>query len=119
MAAAAIAITGLAKLIVPFRLALLKTWQHFRPIWLLSIPYPLLLLDELLCVSLPLYLLSVFVRHLLNQCLHYAPVKVLHKGILFELLPVLHVALPVHRLEDDLWDEFPDHVLSDYLCLVL
>jgi hypothetical protein len=25
----------------------------------------------------------------------------------------------VHRLEDDLCDEFPDHVLSDYLCLVL
>lgn len=111
--------TGLAKIAVPFRFVQLKTWRHARPIWLYTNSYPILLLYELLCVSLPLFLLSVFIRHLLYQCLHYAPVKILHKGILFELLLIRPVAFPVHRLENDLWDELSDHILSDELSLVL
>ena len=70
-------------------------------------------------MSLPLLLLSEFVRHLLYQCLHYAPVKVIHKGILLELLLVRPVAFSVHSLEHDLWDKLSDHVLSDAVSLVL
>jgi hypothetical protein len=117
--AAAINVRRLAKLAVLFRLVQLKTWRHAHPIRLFTNTYPLLLLNELLCVNLPLYLLSEFFRHLLYQCLHYAPVKILHKSILFELLLVSPIAFPVHRLEDNLWDELSDHVLSDELSLML
>ena len=109
----------LTKLAVPIRLVQVKTCLHVHPIWLLSNSYSLFFLDELLFVDLPLYLLSEFVRHLLNQCLQNASVNVFHKGILLELILVFTVAFLVCCLEDDLWDEILNHIFTDDLCLIL